>query len=57
MKTLVFSLGWEDYSVQYEIINGSIEIDSVNNIHGWTLEMSEEFFNEVIEEIKESENE
>lgn len=56
MKTLVFSLGGEDYSVQYEIINGLIEIDSVNNMHGGTLKMSEEFFNEVFEEIKEAEN-
>jgi len=56
METLVLSLGGEDYSTHYEIINGSIEVDSVNNMHGVTLEMSEEFFNEVIEEIKEAEN-
>lgn len=52
MKTAIVSLGGEDYSIQYEINNNKIQIDSVNNMDNKEIFITDELEVEIIDKIK-----
>jgi hypothetical protein len=51
MKTTIINLGGDDYSVQYEIINNKIIIDSVNNMSNKELYLTDELEQEILDKI------